>query len=49
MTVRLAPVRVLNPKVIKTLATDARAAKLSPEMIQRIAHLLERMCRDVEL
>ena len=41
--------RVLNPKMIKSVAVDARATKLPPEMIQRIAHQLEQKCRDVEL
>ena len=48
-SVRATSVHVLNPRAIKSLATDSRAAKLSPQMIQRIAHQLEQKCRDVEL
>jgi len=40
---------VVNPRFIKSLATDARTAKLAPPMIQRIAHQLEQKCRTVEL
>lgn len=40
---------VLNPKQIRRIAVDSRAAKLNPEMIQRICHQLEAKCRTVEL
>lgn len=46
---RASAFHVLNPRLIKSLAIDSRAAKLSPQMIQRIAHQLEQKCRDVEL
>ncbi len=51
LTSRVPPgkVRVLNPKGIRSIAVDARAAKLNPEMIQRICHQLETKCRTVEL
>ncbi|MFZ2282021.1 MAG: nuclease-related domain-containing protein [Prosthecobacter sp.] len=51
LTSRVPPgkVRVLNPKGIRSIAVDARATKLSPEMIQRICHQLEAKCRTVEL
>lgn len=42
-------VRVLNPKVIHSIAVDPRASKLTPEMMQRIAHQLELKCRTVDL
>jgi len=42
-------VRVVNPNFIKGMAADSRAAKLTPPMIQRIAHQLEQKCRTVEL
>ncbi|MFC5456765.1 nuclease-related domain-containing protein [Prosthecobacter fluviatilis] len=51
LTSRVPPgkVRVLNPKGIRSIAVDARALKLSAEMIQRICHQLEAKCRTVEL
>lgn len=51
LTCRVPPgkVRVLNPKGIRSIAVDARATKLNPEMIQRICHQLEAKCRTVEL
>lgn len=51
LTSRVPPgkVRVLNPKGIRSIALDARATKLSPEMMQRICHQLEAKCRTVEL
>lgn len=42
-------IRVLNPGQIISIAADKGAAKLSPQMVQRIAHQLEQKCRDVEL
>lgn len=51
VTSRVPPgsIRVLNPRQIGTVATDARSPKLSSQTIQRIAHQLEQKCRDVEL
>lgn len=51
LTCRVRPgkVRVLNPKVIRSIAVDSRTAKLNPEIIQRISHQLEAKCRTVEL
>ncbi len=48
-TVKLAGFYAVNPGQIVGIAADRSGAKLSPQMVQRIAHQLEQKCRDVEL
>ncbi len=41
--------KVVNPKQIRQVVLNARDAKFAPELIQRISHQLDQICRDVEL
>jgi hypothetical protein len=41
--------KVVNPKQIRQVVLNTRDAKLAPELIQRISHQLDQICRDVEL
>jgi hypothetical protein len=41
-------VRVLNPKEIRTVVTDAKKPALDPKLIERVVFQLDQKCRDVE-
>ena len=43
------PVRVLNPRAIRSIAVDPRAKRLTEVMIKRISHQLNEKCRTVEM
>jgi hypothetical protein len=42
-------IKVVNPKQIRQVVLNARDAKLAPQIIERISHQLDQLCRDVEL
>ncbi len=41
--------KVVNPKQIRQVVLNSPAAKLAPQLIERISHQLDQLCRDVEL
>ena len=44
----VAEIEVLNPKNIRTVVLDGRLTVLPDQLRQRINHLLDQKCRDVE-
>lgn len=41
-------IKVLNPKGIKHVVLSSGAQKISPQLVERIAHQLDQKCRDVD-